>query len=790
MRVAMLLHKSVEYDSRVRREARALAEAGHAVTVVELDPAAQGSLDGFARLSASPPAWVRRALPFHGYRVAFLGSFIRRLLQLRPDVVHAHDAAMLLPGLLGARLTGARLVYDSHELATGVPYRDGAWARFVSGIERLAVPRAAAVITVTEGIADRMQQLYRLREKPTVVRNVTELEPPASPTGVLRERLGIGEAPLVLHQGAPAPDRGCEQLIAAVEKLNQAHLAFLGSSPFTGYEDGLRAQATEAGVEDRVHFIPSVPLARLLEYTADADVGVSLLQDTCENHRLALPNKVFEYAAAGVPVVASELPELVSVVHAHGLGWTVDPASSDALSEALRDAIAAARDPATRARVRAAGEHFCWTRERERLVAAYRRLDTEIDAVLLVRNGVRHDARVLRAANVMEELGFRPVVVGVATAEDPPGPGAVEGSRVIRLQPRSPFIAALPRTARPQAQGVPRPPTSEASVGLSGRWPPALRRVHRLATTADYYRRGIWLMARLRPRLVHANDHNTMWIGVIAKLFSRCRLVYDAHELWPDRNGRWEWRPWLLATEWLFVRLADQVITTSPGYAERMARRYGIEPPMLVRNVPAMAVADLPQMRQPSDPFAVYVGGLMPGRGLEQAIDALALAPGIRLRLIGPGRAEYRAGLSARARANGVEDRIEWRGAVTPREVVPALAGAALGLNLIQPICESYELTLPNKLFEYLAAGIPILSSDVPVSARFVEEHQIGEVVGADDVVGIAGALRRLASQNGGGRFRLPLARTRTTLTWGQERNALVRAYGAVAPDRVRRRRA
>src|SRR3954470_12824269 len=162
MRIAMLLHKTVEYDSRVRREARALAEAGHEVTVVELDPGARGELDGFHRVSASPPAWVRRALLFQAYRAVFLAAFLRRLLQLRPDAVHAHDAAMLLPGLLGARLTRAKLVYDSHELAIGVPYRDGAWARFVGAIERIAVPRADAVVTVTDGIADRLQSLYGL----------------------------------------------------------------------------------------------------------------------------------------------------------------------------------------------------------------------------------------------------------------------------------------------------------------------------------------------------------------------------------------------------------------------------------------------------------------------------------------------------------------------------------------------------------------------------------------------------------------------------------------------------
>jgi hypothetical protein len=120
----MLLHKSVEFDSRVRREAGALARAGHEVSVLELAPVPAGTWpDGFARHSVQPPDWVRRRLPFHLYRFAFLISFVQGLRKLRPDIVHAHDAAMLLPGIVGARLTGSQLVYDSHELATSVPYR-------------------------------------------------------------------------------------------------------------------------------------------------------------------------------------------------------------------------------------------------------------------------------------------------------------------------------------------------------------------------------------------------------------------------------------------------------------------------------------------------------------------------------------------------------------------------------------------------------------------------------------------------------------------------------------------
>jgi glycosyltransferase involved in cell wall biosynthesis len=369
----MLLHKPVVHDSRVRREAAALAEAGHEVTVVELDPAARGTLDGFARVSAAPPGWIRRVLPFHAYRVAFLVWFVARVVRGRPDAVHAHDAAMLLPGLIGARIARAKLVYDAHEYATGVAYREGGWARFVAAIERVAVPRATLVITVSDGIADRLLARYRLPRRPVVVRNVTALVPlPA--TGELRRRTGAGDAPLVLHQGAPSPDRGCEVVVRAMALVPDAHLVFLGDEGEPGFAAGLRELAGREGVTDRVHFEPSAPLERLLALTAEADAGVSLLQDTCENHRLALPNKVFEYVAAGVPVVVSDLPELRRLVGAHGIGWTVSPADPAAVADGLRRAFAARGDERLRATLDAASHALTWDRERERLVEAYRTL--------------------------------------------------------------------------------------------------------------------------------------------------------------------------------------------------------------------------------------------------------------------------------------------------------------------------------------------------------------------------------------------------------------------------------
>jgi glycosyltransferase involved in cell wall biosynthesis len=375
MRVLMLLHKSVVNDSRVRREASTLAATGHDVVVLELADVGEPELDGFRRRSIVPPPWLRERLPSPLYRLAFLVCFVRGIRDERPDVIHAHDAAMLLPGLVGRRLTGARLVYDSHELATSVPYRDRAWAAFVAAIERIAMPRTAAVITVSGGIAARLQKRYAMRTRPVVVRNVSDLRPTGAP-GTLRCELDIArDVPLVLHQGAPAASRGCDVLVRAVAQLDGVHLAFLGD-PEDGFGDRLRELIAASGIGARVHMLPSVSLARLLDQTAEADVGVTLLQDTCDNHRLALPNKLFEYVAAGVPVVAADLPELRAFMGAYGVGWTAAPHDAAALARVLRKALDGSDDPALMERLASAGRDLQWTNEREHLLKLYRWLDS------------------------------------------------------------------------------------------------------------------------------------------------------------------------------------------------------------------------------------------------------------------------------------------------------------------------------------------------------------------------------------------------------------------------------
>jgi glycosyltransferase involved in cell wall biosynthesis len=387
-----------------------------------------------------------------------------------------------------------------------------------------------------------------------------------------------------------------------------------------------------------------------------------------------------------------------------------------------------------------------------------------VRTLLLVRNDVEHDARVLRAARVAERvLGGRALVVGVATAAAPAGATIVEGVPVLRLPARAWRLTGLRRLrasfatlGRPRAAPCPRQPGRGKRSTVPGR--PAARplgpagRARRILSGLSFARQALSVARQTRPQLVHANDWNTMWTGLAIKLGYGARLVYDSHELWPDRNGRWEWRPWLLAGEALFVRAADELVTSSSGYADVLAARYRIPRPTVVRNIPecerrrpaVQPLRDTLPPGPPSQPRVVYVGGLMPGRGLEEMIDALALLPGVRLCAIGPGTPPYRASLLARASAAGVWERVKLSAPVAPARVRGVASGATAGLCLIQPVCRSYELCLPNKLFEYVAAGVPVLASDVPGIASVVREHGLGEVVPTSDPGAIAAGLQRL----------------------------------------------
>ena len=406
-------------------------------------------------------------------------------------------------------------------------------------------------------------------------------------------------------------------------------------------------------------------------------------------------------------------------------------------------------------------------------------------ALIIVRGPCIHDSRVLREADTLRRIGYRPLILGVVSEQVSARHSVQQGIPIMRLSPTSPFA-----WVRSRLQALDRKsPTAGRSDG-GGTTGIAIR-LHRWIRTLDFYRRAIGVVRELRPALLHCNDYNTMWVGMAARAMGGTTVVYDAHELWPDRNLRPEPRWWLLVCEFLFVRFAHRIITASPGYAEVMARRYRIAPPQVIRNIPDPRPRPEAGLSRPvnleagsapqNNSLALYVGALTSSRGLEISIRALAKVSGARLRLVGPGNAPYRAELAALAQREGVADRVEFADPVASEELLEAMSGATVGLALIEPICLSYEMSLPNKLFEYVTAGVPVLGSDLPAISGFVREHGVGLVARPDDVTDVAAKLSEMLQPRRNSAFRRATREAAAQLRWEHESALLADSYVAAA---------
>jgi len=144
---------------------------------------------------------------------------------------------------------------------------------------------------------------------------------------------------------------------------------------------------------------------------------------------------------------------------------------------------------------------------------------------------------------------------------------------------------------------------------------------------------------------------------------------------------------------------------------------------------------------------------------------------------MGPARAGYAAQLERLADAHGLDDRLEICPPVAPADVPAALADAHVGVSLFQPVCLSHELTLPNKVFEYLAAGVPMLVSDLPVMRDFVAEHGLGDAAPPSRPDAIAQRIHELLEPDRNARLRENVRGVARRLTWQREQRALVDAY-------------
>jgi len=250
------------------------------------------------------------------------------------NLLVANDLDTLLPNLIVAKLKGVPLVYDSHEYFTSVPeIQNRPFVKWVwKTIEKSIFPRLKYVMTVSEPIASIYEKMYLIR--PLVVRNFSKNADHITP--YTREEISVATNDLLLIiQGTGINiDKGAEELIDAVNISDGVALLVVGSGDVVPQ---LKHQVKELNIWHKVKFIPAVPWETLMKYTKSADIGMCLEKDTNLNYRYSLPNKLFDYIAAGIPVIASDLPETGKIISENGSGMIIDRVTPEKISNALSE---------------------------------------------------------------------------------------------------------------------------------------------------------------------------------------------------------------------------------------------------------------------------------------------------------------------------------------------------------------------------------------------------------------------------------------------------------------------
>jgi len=374
VRIAYVVLEPYRSASRALRQVATLQGAGYEARVFSLAQRHRGG--GFTAERGIPVVRLQpgRRRGEHirgrwggGARPAAIWGFWRQssaaVVEWQPDVVHCQGGGALPGAAQAAAELGVPLVYDSAELWRG---RRGVGR---AAVERRFIRRAARVVAASDAAADWLQQRYALDEPVIVVRNTISAPAAARSAPGLRELAGAAEGRLIVHAGPVTRGQGLAVAVDALAGLPDDNVLVVLGPTDPLQVRWVRRQLSRSGVAGRVRFCPANRTDRVIELARQADLGLVGLEPSCLAHRLALPSELFVAIQAGLPIVATDLPDIAAVLRRYGCGLTFRP--GDAVDLVRAASTVFAEGEVCRAGAATAARELSWERERYRLIEMY-----------------------------------------------------------------------------------------------------------------------------------------------------------------------------------------------------------------------------------------------------------------------------------------------------------------------------------------------------------------------------------------------------------------------------------
>jgi len=276
----------------------------------------------------------------------------------KPNALWSNDLDSLPSNFIYAKLTAVQLIFDSHEYFTEVPelINSPLKQRFWKTLERLMLPKLKKVLTVSQSIADLYQKEYNinvqlLRNVPLLNKKTTEVE-----------NIKVAEKKIIIYQGAINVNRGIEQMVLSMLHLENAILYIAGAGDISGK---IKKLIATNHLSQKVIMLGRIPLEKLHNYTVQADLGLSLEEDKGLNYRFALPNKLFDYMQAEIPVLVANLPEMETLVKQYQVGEVIENHTPEHIASKIKSMLANTPQIAIwKANCKNAAQELNWEKEK------------------------------------------------------------------------------------------------------------------------------------------------------------------------------------------------------------------------------------------------------------------------------------------------------------------------------------------------------------------------------------------------------------------------------------------
>jgi len=374
VKIANIVFNPFTNDSRVLKESVSLSKNGYKVEVIahgdqNLEQIEQK--DGFKIVRFN--YLDRKVIKSKVDKLKIYLSWIKETVNYIKDfdILHCNDLNTLPIGFIVKKIYNKdiKIVYDAHEYETEINGLSGIQKTLTKILEKFLIKYTDKVITVSDAIANEYVKLYNI-EKPALVLNTPQFKQ-IEKKDIFREKFNIPkENTIFLYQGGLSSGRGIEILLESFKLVDdeKSVIVFMGYGPL----EYLVKESAEKN--DNIYFHPAVSPDVLLDYTSSADFGISTIEDSCLSYRYCLPNKMFEYLMAEIPVIVSNLHEMKRLVEDNKVGVVAKENTPKGLSETVKEALQSDKEKLQH-NIQKVKEIYNWEEQEKVLLEVYKDLD-------------------------------------------------------------------------------------------------------------------------------------------------------------------------------------------------------------------------------------------------------------------------------------------------------------------------------------------------------------------------------------------------------------------------------